>query len=383
MTNDRFNEIKNLLEEYSAGNFNYSAKLSNKMDEIDSITNGIMTLGKELQETAIHREIYSKIYNNVAEMLIILNDDGQIININKSCEEKFNYDVTSNDFNSFCAIKSKTDAFDFIKQSINKKNEKFTGNAEFLLSDKKLFVNLSVTKICTKEQSKYLVIAEDITYKIENQRAIARAIINTEEQERKRVADDLHDSLGQDLSSIKLMLSLVKKKIENPKEAQTISTCISTLEDTIQELRNICFNLMPTSLLKGGLIEAISQVRQKCPIPIQFEHNLNDLRLIKEFEVTFFRIFQEFINNSIKHSNASEINLKIAQGSDFLKIHISDNGSGFEQKTNSVKDGRGLYTMQSRVESLGGEFKLESKLNEGVKLNMVFYDLLTVNHPIV
>ena len=112
--------------------------------------------------------------------------------------------------------------------------------------------------------------------------------------------------------------------------------------------------------------------KEKINFKINFDSNVEEISLEKHAEVAIYRVIQEFINNSIKHSGAENINIIFNQTKTKLKITISDDGKGFKISPNTGRDGRGLNTMRSRIETFGGKFVLLSKPGAGVTLKITF-----------
>jgi signal transduction histidine kinase len=192
------------------------------------------------------------------------------------------------------------------------------------------------------------------------------------EEERNRIASELHDSIGQGLLLIKLRIQSIEQKINSAINNDEITKLDNILEDTIKELKTIIYNLRPKILDELGLGPAVTSlvhlVSEQSGINGSLNvHNLNG-RLDKRLELFTFRLAQETLNNIIKHSSATEFNLIIQDNGKNLRFVISDNGQGFELNTvfhEKEFGGYGLLNMRERVESFGGEFKIDSTPREG------------------
>ena len=192
------------------------------------------------------------------------------------------------------------------------------------------------------------------------------------EEERNRIASELHDSIGQGLLLIKLRIQSIEQKINSAINNDEITKLDNILEDTIKELKTIIYNLRPKILDELGLGAAVTSlvhlVSEQSGINGSLNvHNLNG-RLDKRLELFTFRLAQETLNNIIKHSSATEFNLIIQDNGQNLRFAISDNGQGFELNTvfhEKEFGGYGLLNMRERVESFGGEFKIDSTPREG------------------
>ena len=191
----------------------------------------------------------------------------------------------------------------------------------------------------------------------EQQKKLLNAEIEATERERSRIAKDLHDGIGMDLVSIRLMANKIAKKTDD-KDALEIQ---SQLQKTISEIQNIIYELTPSGLklfgLSYGLENYISMVQRNHPIEI----NLNYLgEEVKDQQVgaMIFRIIQELVTNSIKHAQCKIISIDIIVSSSTIEINYQDNGIGFDP--DNVNPGLGLSNIRSRVESLSGQINVES-----------------------
>lgn len=177
------------------------------------------------------------------------------------------------------------------------------------------------------------------------------------EHERKRIAKDLHDSVGTDFSAIKMMVSQVLKKHNEPK-SEEIET---QFQSTIQDIKSIIYGLSPPGLERYGLMAALGNYVEKLngSIPVQI-HLKTFGPEVKNTKITLalFRIIQELISNSLKHANASAIRLHVSSFDDLVNVVYEDNGKGFTI-TNQSK-GLGLYNIESRLQALNGTLRFES-----------------------
>ncbi|NOY48267.1 MAG: hypothetical protein GXO84_08775 [Chlorobi bacterium] len=188
------------------------------------------------------------------------------------------------------------------------------------------------------------------------------ALIEGEEKERKRIAQDLHDGINGDLSVIKYKITSIENKKLNEAEKKEYNKAISMLDNAIEQVRHISHNLAPPSLQNFNLIEAIQQycskVSDSSTLKINFQNYGKFLTLNKETETAIYRIVQEAINNIVKHSKATEALIQINAHENNLLITIEDNGIGFNPNNNY--EGLGLKNIRSRVELLKGDLNIDS-----------------------
>jgi len=202
---------------------------------------------------------------------------------------------------------------------------------------------------------------EIINLKREHQIKTLESLIKGEEQERNRIAKDLHDGLNGDLSAIKFKLNKITESSDI-----NVSEVIDMIDQSCQQVRNISHNLIPPSLENFDLIEATDEFCSKMNDAheefIHFQHFGDKLHLDKKSEVNIFRIIQELITNSVKHASASEISVQIVKRDSILQITVEDDGKGFKPSL-SKSSGIGLKNIKSRVDYLGAELDFSSDNN--------------------
>ncbi|HEY0652396.1 MAG TPA: two-component regulator propeller domain-containing protein [Chryseosolibacter sp.] len=203
----------------------------------------------------------------------------------------------------------------------------------------------------------YLYIRYQIRVYRSHQLKLIQSELEAIEQERKRIAKDLHDSVGTDFSVIKMMVSQLLKKHNEPK-SEEIET---QFQSTIQDIKTIIYGLSPPGLERYGLMAALTNYIEKLNGSIVPQVHLKTFGAeVKDAKVTvaIFRIIQELISNSLKHSNASVIRLHISSFEDLISIVYEDNGKGFAWDGQSK--GLGLYNIESRLKSLNGRLRFDS-----------------------
>uniref|UniRef100_UPI0032174A02 sensor histidine kinase n=1 Tax=uncultured Draconibacterium sp. TaxID=1573823 RepID=UPI0032174A02 len=204
----------------------------------------------------------------------------------------------------------------------------------------------------------------------EQQRVVLQNTIQAQEKERKRIAQDLHDEVGAMLSVVKLNVGRIEKKSDEGK-AKTLATETKTyLDDVITQVRRISRALLPPSLEKLGLFFALEElagwVNKAEQLQIKCWKSGDQFRFDSRKELALFRVVQELLNNSIKHSNADLININVRFFYKSVAIAIRDNGQGFnfDEKMNT---GLGLKNLVSRTEMAGARFKMSSVPGKGSK----------------
>lgn len=203
------------------------------------------------------------------------------------------------------------------------------------------------------------------------------AVFETQESERKRLAEDLHDSVGQVLSAIKLNMHRLHKNAISESSQPLLVDTRKLIDECIQEIRNIIHNVLPPVLTDYGLLAALealcNKVQQVTNIKVNFYKNLPEQRFSHDVELALYRIVQELFGNAIKHSNATTIKFSVTKSGDKMLIEFKDDGVGFN--INEVKHGFGIKNLESRVQLINGEIDIQSKPSAGtittIKLKIV------------
>jgi len=212
------------------------------------------------------------------------------------------------------------------------------------------------------------------------QMTFSEKLLNQQEDERKRIAAELHDSLGQNLLIIKNMLDYITHSLSESNETKSQLEELSAIAlNSIEEVRTTASNLHPYQLKKMGLSKAISAMIRnfKQGTQININHEIDDVdgKISKESEAHIYRIVQEIMNNAIRHSDASEINISLKNKNDNLIIMINDNGKGFNinnyESHESVSGGFGIIGIKERIRIIGAEIKIESNLGIGSRFEIL------------
>lgn len=209
------------------------------------------------------------------------------------------------------------------------------------------------------------------TDRTRTEKRVLNAIISTEENERRRFAKDLHDGLGPILSTVKMSLSSLTPRISDSSGVVILNNTNHLVNEAISTIKDISNNLSPHVLTNFGLASAISaftsKINQTKAIEIDFKSNMEDVRLENDKEVVIYRAACELINNSIRHSGASRIEIELNKNEKIVTLQFYDNGRGFDTSSLSLEDnkGMGLSNIETRVKTVEGVFILESTPGKG------------------
>jgi two-component system NarL family sensor kinase len=197
-----------------------------------------------------------------------------------------------------------------------------------------------------------------------------KAVIVAEENERKRIAADLHDGVGQMMSAAKMNLSAFENDIPftSDHQKQSFEKIISLVDESCKEIRSVSHQMMPNALLKSGLASAIKEFIEKIDTRVLkvnlHSEGLNE-RLDGNVETVLYRVIQECVNNVIKHSGANSLDISLIKDADGIAATIEDNGKGFNTKDKEKFEGIGLKNILSRIGFLKGTVDFDSSPGNG------------------
>jgi signal transduction histidine kinase len=203
----------------------------------------------------------------------------------------------------------------------------------------------------------------------------AQSVMKGQEEERSRLARDLHDGVGGLLSGVKLSMSNMKGNVFLSEEnAFSFENVISQLDQSIAELRRVSHNMMPEALIKYGLKEALENycenINVSGKIKVQLQTYGMEKRMEQSTEIIIYRMIQELLNNVIKHAEAKNVLIQLVRKEDHFNLTVEDDGKGFDTKEIETKTGAGLANIKARAEYLNGNVDIVSKKGEGTSVNI-------------
>ncbi|MGV8073056.1 MAG: response regulator [Syntrophobacteraceae bacterium] len=236
-----------------------------------------------------------------------------------------------------------------------------------------------------KEQITAYVLERSIRYAIEHKRSerqlksLSSRLLSAQEEERRRIAAELHDSIGSSLSAIKFSLETALAQGEQGKTIiDTLRALVSMVQNAIDDSRRIMTDLRPSILDDLGIIATIQWFCRQfqmvySSISIEQEINVEEEKIPEHLKIVLFRTMQEALNNIAKYSKADLVNLSLEKQGQLLSLTISDNGTGFDEKLIFKKIGNkglGLASMRERAELTHGAFNIESELGKGTRISI-------------
>ena len=232
-------------------------------------------------------------------------------------------------------------------------------------------VSFSICVVCARFLVKHV---DNVTHQrrvLENR--LLTAVLRTEERSRDLFSRELHDGIGPLLSSAKMSLSALSRADLSEKERTTLRNTSQVIDEAIRSLREISNNLSPHVLSNFGLVRGIKNFVDRLSamhdVKIVFLTELRDERFDSNIEVVLYRVVCELINNSLKHSHCTEIELKLRHENNSLVVEYSDNGCGFSMQA-VEQSGMGLSNIRSRVSSLGGKITISGNHGAGMSAHI-------------
>ena len=203
------------------------------------------------------------------------------------------------------------------------------------------------------------------------------SMLKGQEDERSRLAKDLHDGLGGLLSGVKFSLSNMKDNlIVTPDNMAVFERSLDMLDTSIKELRRVAHNMMPEMLIRFGLDEAVKEycntINTAKLLTVKYQSFGLEARLDKSVEIIIYRIIQELLNNILKHAVATEAFVQIIREGNRLNVVVEDNGKGFDASLPENNQGAGLLSVRSRVDYLKGQLAIDARPGKGTLVNIEF-----------
>lgn len=219
------------------------------------------------------------------------------------------------------------------------------------------------TQLLLKQQEKELMFSKEL----------ALSQIEMKEQTLSYVGQELHDDLGQKLSVARLMSNKLSTQLVDEKK-ESIAEISNLIGECISDLRNLAKNFITDQIEHFGLIDSIEREVKRIDrldfVKVQFFFNNHDIDMNSKHAVILFRIVQECINNSLKHSKAKKMFISVDDNSDSIEIKIQDNGVGIVENSNDF--GSGFKNMKNRAELINAKFLMNSELNKGTEIKIKY-----------
>ena len=239
-------------------------------------------------------------------------------------------------------------------------------------------INMEVTiePIISEEESAnhLLYTLKDISKRVRKERQNIQAILQAEDHERERIAKELHDGLGQNLTAAQLYLDGFLADLKEDETYEGLSNARKFLNLGLDECRNLSHNLIPKSISDIGLGETleqlISDLNKLSKVQIEFNSNLSKIKIPESIALNLYRIAQEAISNALKYSESTNISVQLLLFEEILTLSIEDNGKGFDKQQVLESKSFGLHSILNRSELIGAAVSIDSKIKEGTVISV-------------
>jgi signal transduction histidine kinase len=226
-----------------------------------------------------------------------------------------------------------------------------------------------------KNQNKILKQRQQLQFKeIEHQKELLHAIIESQETERKRIGQDLHDDVGTALSSLRLTIEMFKPGSEEDNNNKHVKLSKEIIDKVIRDVRYISHNLSPPALSYYGLAAAIEEkasfINNSGQLTITLINHAEELLkgISLPVSVALYRVLEELINNTIKHAGATQSLIKVTPANNALSITYSDNGKGMD--ASSIIVGMGMQNIESRLTVINADYVIDTIAGQGFKVDI-------------
>lgn len=402
-----YKETENVRKGYETGAVDYLIKpidktiILSKINvflELDrnkyQILNDKFNLEKIIQEYELTKqtltfseEKYRTMIENSNDLIWMLDENGKFSFFNKQVEKTTAYKFKDCEGKSIFQIVTKKD-FPLIKEvlSKNQNGEKQNYQLRIKIKNKRsIMLKINMAPIVKDNLIKGSVsFAQDISKLINTEKKIVKSnrdllklsvyVEELRENERKKIALDLHDDLGQKLTALNIDFAWLKKKQPkgNIKFSEKLVSMEFLLKESIESVRKIAFDLRPPIIDDLGLMSAIewqaNEFEKHTEISCNTDLLSEDIYLTTELSINIFRIVQEALTNVSKHSQASKVIIRITTKDNILKLKIVDNGIGLKKNQRPNSNSFGLLGMSERTKLCGGMMKISGKNKIGTEL---------------
>ena len=228
-------------------------------------------------------------------------------------------------------------------------------------------------QITSAEESAQLL--EEVRKGQEQVRLLSRQLVESQEAERRRIALELHDEIGQLLTALKLTLDTRASLLPEESESN-LNEAENLVGDLLERVRGLSLDLRPPMLDDLGLLPTLlwffGRYTDQAHVKVDFDHNISSERFPPRVEITAFRIVQESLTNVARHACVDQATVRLRADQHVLRVEVQDQGRGFDPGTNLISNnGIGLAGMRERVRSLQGQFQVESAPGRGTRLTAV------------
>lgn len=342
----------------------------------------ISTILKRLDATEKRNENIERrfelLFNSSSDQVFVLTLEGRIVEVNHSACDRLGMkreELVNRYFREIKAESASEGVMDHMHTI--RKNSKHIFETELQSKSGQRFpVEINCRLVDIDDQPHVTCVARNISGRRELDKKVRIAIIETEEKERKRFAKEIHDGLGPLLSAIKLYVNELESMNDDTEERSSYIAHINAMiDEAVDSARNVANNITPKVLADFGLAQALSSFCETINATNLLRINLSCEGINRNIgptpELIFYRIATELINNTIKHANATEIDIRLKAADQKITLSYHDNGSGFDlqQAIDKGDNHMGVKNIISRVRSMGGFFNFRNT-SPGIRIDI-------------
>lgn len=321
---------------------------------------------------------------NSSEITCIINRSGKIIFISPSVERMLGYShgtILDDNIFSYIHPEDRGVAEERFDRRLSEGGE---GYYQILrirhATDNYRFFRVFTSNHMDKEEIEGLIVnAQDITDMIKTENEKYLSIIETEENERKRISRDLHDGVGQYLAATNMYMNLLETTISHKLDDPMIDLFKKTAEmlrKATSEIRTVSHNIMPPSLKDFGFLECVKGLVEglsqgSAPVRFTFSEDVGILDIPEWVGLTLFRAIQQILSNAITHGKPKNVNVVLHKNQKIFTIEIKDDGIGFDPSRINDRDGIGIMSIRHRIQSVGGRTIITSEPGKGTNFKIL------------
>jgi len=351
---------------------------------------GILSFGTDITDRIKAEEERNRLFNLSSDLIGIADFEGFFKQINPAWENSLGYSIDELMAKPFLDFIHPDDQQNTVAE-MGKLSE---GYKTFDFENRYIHKNGSIksfswTATSLPEKGMIYCIARDITDRKRAEKKIlayqqrlkdlATELTLSEEKQRRQIATDLHDHVGQLLASSRIQLSLFNDSMDKKEILDKTKNISQSILQAIQATRHVIFDLSPPQLKEIGLVAALAdwseeEIENKYGINIKLTGDERILPMNDNLPVLLFRIIRELLINIVKHAEATHVNLDIRKINDTLKISVKDNGIGFNYDPEILRlkhTGFGLFSILEKMEDLGGSVQIDSSPGKGTVIDLM------------
>ncbi len=343
---------------------------------------------KQVHEQEQINRLMSKLYSQSREAIFFFNNAGRVLYMNPAAERIVDDDVLRQLYEghaeTICRVcrgyMSETELRTCIAcYFTNPESERFTSFQVYLDTVGKGVIPYAASYHTLADEDVHVLMLRDLSQQFKTQESfyqnkMMKHVIHAQENERRRISRELHDSVAQELMSAVIDLRVLKYMTGEEELLKKMRQTEESMTRLLDDIRNLAVELRPAALDDFGLEAAFrshfKRIQQSYGVTIGFESNLDQQRYGSELETVVYRIGQEAILNALKYADVDHIDLRLREDNGRMWLIVEDRGNGFDPADDPIGTGLGLYGMQERAELVGGKVSVHSERGKGTRITL-------------